>query len=193
MSVNGLFEMDFPRSGPANFKMSGTVEVFFFEIGNGFLQFQTDGYAAFGGQLGPFSLGPLNLDARVGGFVDAGSGQFGADLSGKVEICIDVELARPCAGAGADVAVSNAGFAACATLKVVKEFTGGVRFPWGDFGPEILANPGAAAYALITHIAIPCNTDGYRVAPPRPASARVAQQGGTVVSVPRGCPASPCF
>ena len=188
VTVNGLFEMDFPRSGPANFKMSGTVDVFFFEVGNGFLQFQTDGYAAFGGQLGPFEIGPLGLDARVSGFVDAGSGQFGADLSGKVEICIDVELARPCAGAGADVAVSNAGFAACATLKVVKEFTGGVRFPWDDFGPEILANPAAAAYALITHIAIPCNTDGYRVAPPRPASARVAQQGGSVVSVPRGVP-----
>ena len=188
VNVNGLFEMDFPRNGPGNFKMSGTVEMFFFEIGNGFLQFQTDGYAAFGGQLGPYSIGPLNLDARTSGFVDAGSGQFGADLSGKVEICIDVELARPCAGAGADVAVSNAGFAACATLKVVEEFTGGVRFPWRDFGPEILANPAAATYALITHIAIPCNTDGYRVAPPRPASARVAQQGGTVVSVPRGVP-----
>ena len=188
VSVNGRFEMDFPRSGPANFKMSGTVDVFFLEVGNGFLQFQTDGYAAFGGQLGPFSLGPLGLDARVGGFVDAGSGQFGADLSGKVEICIDVGVARPCAGAGADVALSNAGFAACATLKVVKTFTGGVRFPWEDFGPEILANPAAAAFALISHISIPCNTDGYRVAPPRPASARVAQQGGRVVSVPRGVP-----
>jgi hypothetical protein len=186
--VNGLFEMDFPKKGPANFKMSGTVEVAFFEVGNGFLQFQTDGYAAFGGQLGPFSIGPLNLDAKVGGFVDAGSGQFGADLSGKVEICIDVELVRPCAGAGADVALSNAGFAACATLKVVKEFTGGVRFPWKDFSPEVLANPALATYALITHIAIPCNTDGYRVPAPRPASARVAQAGGTVVRVPGGVP-----
>jgi hypothetical protein len=187
--VNGRFEMDFPRDGrPANFKLSGTVEVAFFEVGNGFLQFQTDGYAAFGGQLGPFSIGPLNLDARVGGFVDAGAGQFGADLSGKVEICIDVELARPCAGAGADVALSNAGFAACATLKVVKEFTGGVRFPWKDFSPEILANPALATYALITHVAIPCNTDGYRVPAPRPASARVAQAGGTVVRVPAGVP-----
>ena len=186
--VNGLFEMDFPKNGPANFKMSGTVEVAFFEVGNGFLQFQTDGYAAFGGQLGPFTIGPLELNAKVGGFVDAGSGQFGADLSGKVEICIDVELVRPCAGAGADVALSNAGFAACATLKVVKEFTGGVRFPWKDFSPEILANPALATYALITHIAIPCNTDGYRVPAPRPASARVAQAGGSVVSVPAGVP-----
>lgn len=189
VNVNGLFQMDFPRNGaPANFKMSGTVDIFFFEIGNGFLQFQTDGYAAFGGQLGPFSIGPLFLEASTSGFVDAGAGQFGADLSGTVEICIDVELARPCAGAGADVALSNAGFAACAKLKVVKTFTGGVRFPWKDFGPEILANPAAAAYALITHIAIPCNTDGYRVPPPRPASARVAQAGGTVVNVPRGVP-----
>lgn len=186
--VNGKFEMDFPRNGPANFKMGGTVEVAFFEIGNGFLQFQTDGYAAFGGQLGPLAIGPLNLNARVGGFVDAGTGQFGADLSGKVEICIDVALARPCAGAGADVAVSNAGFAACATLKVVEEFTGGVRFPWKDFSPEILANPALATYALITHIAIPCNTDGYRVPAPRPASARVSQAGGTVVRVPAGVP-----
>jgi len=189
VNVNGLFEMDFPRNGaPANFKMSGTVDIFFFEIGNGFLQFQTDGYAAFGGQLGPFSIGPLYLDARTSGFVDAGSGQFGADLSGEVEICLDIEFARPCGGAGADVALSNEGFAACAKLEVVEEFTGGVRFPWRDFGPEILANPVAAAYALITHIAIPCNTDGYRVPPPRPASARVAQAGGTVVNVPRGVP-----
>ena len=188
VNVNGLFEMDFPRNGPGNFKMSGTVDIFFFEVGNGFLQFQTDGYAAFGGQLGPFSLGPLNMDAQVNGFVDAGSGQFGADLSGKVELCIDVELARPCAGAGADVALSNAGFAACANFTVIKRFSGGVRFPWRDFSPEVLVSPLAASYALITHIAIPCNTDGYRVAPPRPASARVAQQGGTVVSVPRNVP-----
>ena len=189
VNINGLFEMDFPRNGaPANFKMTGTVDIFFFEIGNGFLQFQTDGYAAFGGQLGPFSIGPLFLEASTSGFVDAGAGQFGAELSGTVEICIDIELARPCAGAGADVALSNAGFAACAKLKVVKTFTGGVRFPWRDFGPEILANPVAATYALITHIAIPCNTDGYRVPPPRPASARVAQAGGTVVNVPRGVP-----
>ena len=146
VNVNGLFEMDFPRNGaPANFKMSGTVDIFFFEIGNGFLQFQTDGYAAFGGQLGPFEIEPLFLEASTSGFVDAGAGQFGAELSGTVEICIDVELARPCAGAGADVALSNAGFAACAKLKVVKEFTGGVRFPWRDFGPEILANPAAAS------------------------------------------------
>ena len=187
--VNGTFEMDFPRDGrPANFKLSGNVQVAFFRVGNGFLQFQTDGYAAFGGQLGPFTIGPLELDARVGGFVDAGNGQFGADLSGKVEICLDVELARPCAGAGADVALSNAGFAACATLKVVKEFTGGVRFPWKDFSPEILANPALATYALITHVAIPCNTDGYRVPAPRPASARVAQAGGSVVRVPSGVP-----
>ncbi|MGH2838884.1 MAG: hypothetical protein ACRDJY_11145, partial [Thermoleophilaceae bacterium] len=189
VNVNGLFEMDFPRNGPGNFKMSGTVEIFFFEIGNGFLQFQTDGYAAFGGQLGPFSIGPLFLDARASGFVDAGSGQFGADLSGEVELCIDIELTNVCAGAGADVALSNVGFAACATFELlVDEASGGVRFPWRDFGPEILANPVAAAYALITHIAIPCNTDGYSVPPPRPASARVAQSGGTVVNVPRGVP-----
>jgi hypothetical protein len=188
INVNGMFEMDFPRNGPGNFKMSGTVDVFFFTIGNGFLQFQTDGYAAFGGELGPFSLGPLFVDAQANGFVDAGSGQFGADLSGEVEICIDVELARPCGGAGADVALSNQGFAACAKLEVVEEFTGGVRFPWRDFGPEVLANPVAAAYALLTHITIPCNTDGYRVPPPRPASARVAQEGGTVVNVPDGVP-----
>ncbi|HYH59750.1 MAG TPA: hypothetical protein VD790_11100 [Thermoleophilaceae bacterium] len=188
VNVNGKFEMDFPKTGPANFKMSGTVDIFFFEIGNGYLQFQTDGYAAFGGQIGPFSLGPLYMEAQADGFVDAGAGQFGASVSGKVELCIDVELARPCAGAGADVALSNAGFAACAKLKVVKEFTGGVRFPWKDFGPEIIANPFAAAYALITHIAIPCNTNGYRVAPPRPASARVSQAGGTVVNVPKNVP-----
>lgn len=186
--LNGTFGMTLPKGGLAVLEAKGTLDMFFFRIGSGFLKFQVDSYATFGGQLGPLSLGPLSLDAKLDGFVDALSGQFGADFAGKVELCIDVALARPCASAGSDVAVSNAGFAACAKLKVVKEFTGGVRFPWKDFDPAVLNSTFAAAYALITHTEIPCNTDGYSVAPPRPAPARVAQSGGQVVHVPKGVP-----
>ena len=186
--VNGTFGMTFPKSGLVTFEASGTLDMFFFRIGSGFLKFQVDSYATFGGQVGPLSLGPLSMDAQLNGFVDALSGQFGADFAGKVQLCIDLTVDTACASAGSNVAVSNVGFAACAKLEVVEEFTAGVRSPWKDFDPSVLNNTAAAIYALITHTAIPCNTDGYSVPPPRPASARVAQSGGQVVRVPAGVP-----
>jgi hypothetical protein len=143
VNVQGNFDMTFPSSGPATFKLSGNVNVFLFGIGDGFLRFQTDGYADFGGHTG---------------------------LS-----------------AGTDAAVSNVGFAACAHLNPpdpVGPISGGVRFPWSDFEPAQLVNPLLLSAALITHLHVPCNTNGYRVPPPR-AKARAAQAAGsTLVAVP---------
>ena len=186
--VDGKFEMTFPSNGPAHFKLGGSVSVFIFEVGNGFLEFYTDGYAAFGGRV-DLDLGPLHVGANMDGFVDGTTGSYGASLAGKVELCVKFGPFKPCAGAGADVAVSNVGFAACAGFDPPDPFgpvSAGIRFPWRDFRPDMLFNPISAAVALVSHIRIPCNTDGYRTPPPR--SLRKAQSGGFTVDVAGGLP-----
>ena len=178
VKVDGTFAMTFPRSGPAHFKLTGTVSVFFFEAGNGSLEFYTDGYAAFGGQVGPLELGPLRLDARLGGFVDAGSGAFGADFAGKIELCVAIG----CGSAAAEAAVNDKGFAICVGLDPLGRI--GVRFPWNKFHPAMLANAPLALAALAEHFSPDCNTDEYRTPPPR--GLRKAQAGGLTVDVPAG-------
>jgi hypothetical protein len=178
--VDGRFDMTFPSNGdPAHFKLGGTVTVLMFEAGNAFLEFYTDGYAAFGGQVGPLELGPLTMDARLGGFVDAGSGAFGASFDGKFEVCVVLG----CGSADAEAAVNNVGFAVCVG------FLGGrigVRFPWEDFNPIMLVNPFTAAVAFLEHFTPDCNTKGYRTPPPR--ALRKAQAGGIAVDVAAGLP-----
>jgi hypothetical protein len=186
VNVVGNFDMTFPSVGPATFKLSGSVNVFLFGIGDGFLRFQTDGYADFGGHTG-LSFGPLSVNAMMEGFVDGATGRFGADLNGEISLCLKVGPFHPCGSAGSDAAVSNVGFAACAHLNPpdpVGQISGGVRFPWADFNPAQLVNPVLLSAALITHVHVPCNTNGYRVPPPR-AKARAAQAAGsTLVAVP---------
>ena len=191
VNVDGKFEMTFPANGPAEFKMSGSVNVFMFGIGDGFLRFFTDGYADFGGHTG-LSFGPLSVDANMAGFVDAPTGKFGANLDGTVKLCLKIGPFRPCAGAGADVALSNAGFAACARLKLPDppagpgDLTGGIEYPWADFDPSVLVSPLLATKSLLEHARIPCSTSKFKVVPPR---ARVARAGGGVsVSVAGGLP-----
>jgi hypothetical protein len=177
VKVRGTFTMTFPKTGPAEFRLDGTVSVFVFELGNGHLRFQTDGYADFGGHVG-LDLGPLTVDANADGFVDAGSGTFGTSVEGTVEVCVPV-----CVSAGASVALSSIGFAACGRIATG---SAGVEFPWSDFNPGILVNPVLAAEALVTHIEVPCSTDGYRIPPPR--AAQTAPGGGVAVDVPGGLP-----
>ncbi|MDQ3933371.1 MAG: hypothetical protein M3340_01925 [Actinomycetota bacterium] len=185
VGVNGKFEMTFPSSGPAHFKLSGTVSVLLFEAGNAFLEFYTDGYAAFGGQVGPLELGPLNVEARLGGFVDAGSGKYGASLDGKIAVCAPV---LGCGDTGVEFALNDQGFAVCADIGPLRA---GVRFPWDEFDPLMLVSPLYAGYALATHFTPDCNTNGYRTPPPR--GLRKAQGGGVTVDVPANLPSETIF
>ena len=194
VSADGKFTMTFPTSGPADFKLTGNVDVFMFGIGNGFLDFQSDGYAAFGGHTG-LDLGPLQVDANMDGFVDAPSGSFGADINGKAGFCLVFDLpikgdTRICGSASSEAAISNAGFAICARIDPPDPFggvSGGVEYPWSDFNPAILVNPALLTASLIDHIAIPCHADSYHSPPPRPVGARVAASG-QIVSVKSGLP-----
>jgi hypothetical protein len=151
-----------------------------FETGSGFLEFYTDGYAAFGGRIGPLELGPLNIDAQMGGFVDAGSGDFGVSLDGRIEVCAPV---LGCGDSDVEFAINNRGFAVCAGLAGLRV---GLRFPWSDFDPLMLVSPFYAALALAEHFTPDCNTDGYRTPPPR--GLRKAQSGGVTVDVPANLP-----
>ena len=110
------------------------------------LEYQTDGYAQFRGDA-DVSLGPLSVNAKAEGFVDGPTGKFGADINGEVKLCITI-VKEVCASAGADVAMSNAGFAACG--EILGE-SAGLEFPWDDFDPIVFLNPFFAAKALVTH------------------------------------------
>jgi hypothetical protein len=115
---------------------------------------------------------------EVNGFVDATSGSFGADLKGNAKACL--EFPNPfgdpvgvCGGVGADAAVSNVGFAACASIDPPDfipggPITGGLAVKWDEINPAVLYSPILLTAELVEAITIPCNTSGYRVPPPRP-------------------------
>ncbi|MCW2990986.1 MAG: domain containing protein, partial [Solirubrobacterales bacterium] len=187
VEVHGDLTMIFPDRGPGDFRLKGSVSLFFIQVGDGYLRFQTDGYAEFGGHAG-FTLGPLSLDANADGFVDATTGAYGAAIQGAVKLCADIELTEVCASAGAATALNNTGFAACATF--LGE-SGGLEYPWADFDPAAFVNPFLAAESIIGHLKFPCSTSTYHTPPPRPATrqAHAAQAaGGTAVEVEAGLP-----
>jgi hypothetical protein len=187
VQVHGDFKMTFPKSGPADFRLSGTVSLFLFEIADGSLDFQTDGYAAFGGHAG-VSLGPLSIDASMDGFIDAPTGTYGASVNGDISLCVEDPI-EICASATAGAAISSKGFAACARFNPPDPFGGfeaGLTYPWSDWNPVFLFNPAAFTVSILTHIGA-CHTDEYRVAPTR---ARAAQAGGAPVAIPGGLPTS---
>ncbi len=198
VKVNGQFTMAFPRNGPAQFSLNGDVEVFVVQIANGYLVFDTSGYARFYGHTG-LDLGPLSGGVDVNGFVDGGSGQFGADINGDAKFCMDVPLPKPagtasvCGDVGAEAAVSSIGFAACAHLsppKPVPDFSGGLAMRWDDLSPAVLASPIVATAQLIEAITVPCHTSAYRIPPPRRVSPRIARAAGQGLAVPGGLPSA---
>ncbi len=199
VNIDGRFDMTFPSHGPADFKMSGAVSFFVFDIATGYLDFQSDGYAGFGGEVGG-DFGPIHIAASADGFVDATNGNFGADVKG--DACVNISFDVPitgntvdlgCVGLGGEIAVSNAGFAACASFNVPAygEASGGIDYPFADFSPALLLNPAALTVSIIAHLSFPCHAGRYHV-PPRPAvssaTARAAQAGGTAVTLPAGNP-----
>lgn len=189
VSVDGRFDMTFPpKPKPLDFKMSGTVKVLFLGLADGFLNFQADGYAAFGGHAG-LDLSVLSLDANVNGFVDGSKGAFGADA--KAQMCVDLKFGPfsfPCVAG--ELALNNNGLAACAEADLpepVGRQSAGIELPWSDVSPAVLVSPPALAYTIASHLAFPCHTDAYR-SPPRAATARLAAVGDTTVTVPAGVP-----
>ena len=185
VEVHGDFTMTFPKQGPADFRLKGTVGVFLFQLADGSLDFQSDGYAAFRGHAG-VDLGPLSIDAKMDGFVDATTGNYGAGLDGRVALCVKQPL-EICASATTAAAVSNKGFAVCVRFNPPDPFGGfeaGLTYPWADFKPIFVYSPYLFGVSLVAHVG-GCHTDEYRVPPPR---ARAAQAGATVVDVPAGLP-----
>ncbi|MHB8660193.1 MAG: hypothetical protein ACYC91_20100 [Solirubrobacteraceae bacterium] len=187
VKVDGDFRMTFPAQGPADFRLKGSVALFLIQIGDGSLDFQSDGYAAFRGHES-LDLGPLRVNGNLAGFIDATTGQYGANIDGRVALCVTSPV-KLCAAASAGAAISNKGFAACAHFDPpdpIGGFEAGLTYPWADFNPDLLVNPTALALSLIDHIGL-CHTAEYTVPPPRPLAARSAQTG-TAVVVPAGLP-----
>jgi hypothetical protein len=191
IKVRGDLTMTFPSRGPADFRLKGTIGVFMFDIADGELNFQSDGYAAFRGHAG-LELGPLEADVNMDGFVDAPSGQYGASLNGRVALCvkvdIEIDVVRVCGNVTAAAAVSSKGFAACARINPpdpVGGFEVGLSYPWSDWSPAYLVNPLAFGASLVGHLG-GCHVESYKIPPPR---ARIAQADGSrIVDVPAGLP-----
>lgn len=191
VNVDGSFLMRFPPNGPADFTMKGRLSLFILQIASGYLNFQSDGYAAFGGRAGG-SFGPLRINADTNGFVDATTGTYGATLNGEVGLCIDIPgWGTECANAAARSAVSSKGIAGCVGFSLpepIGRVEGGLSFPWTAFDPLMYFNPVYAAAKVAAHIHAGCRVDEYVTPPPRPAPARVAQAGGTSFAIPSGLP-----
>jgi hypothetical protein len=193
VKVDGEFTMTFPSNAPAKFHMGGTVNVFLFEIGNGNLDFQTNGYATFDGHTGlevMFAGTGFDLNGNLEGFVDARNGKFGAKLDGSAQVCMWFVVPL-CTEAGIETAVSDVGLALCGRFTIPisgAKKTGGLRFPWADFEPIYLQYPALMIPALIAHIRTPCNTDGYYLPPPSSPGSAPTRAGSTEVSVRSGLP-----
>jgi hypothetical protein len=197
VKVNGEFTMTFPDTGPASFVLKGVVDVLTVEIGDAFLEFETDGYAQFGGES-HLELGPLTGGMKVEGFVDGTDGQFGADMNGDAQFCL--EFPNPfgddipiCGGVGTSAAVSSIGFAACASLDpplLDDDITAGLELRWDDVDPGALFNPILATAQLIEAISIPCDTGPYTIPPPRPAPRSLKQAGGQAFAIDGGLPSA---
>jgi hypothetical protein len=195
ITANGRFDMVFPRSGPASFRIGGDVQALLFgTLGDGFVRFQTDGYATFGGHAG-LNAGPLEIDANLDGFIDAPTGQFGGELRGSFQLC----LLGGCYGTGVSSALSSKGFAACVHVALPKppaplpdpgSVDAGVKFPWTDFTGAELVNPLALTAQLATHITFSCSTSDFHAPPPAAATAAsgVVASGAITVSLPSANP-----
>ncbi len=198
VKVNGQFTMTFPPNGPGKFSLNGDVDVFVVQIANGYLVFDTSGYARFYGHTG-LDLGPLSGGVDVNGFVDGANGQFSADINGDAKFCMNVKgppaigTVNVCGDVGAAAAVSSIGFAACAHLNPpdpIGGFSGGLAMRWDDLSPAVLASPVVATAQLIEAITVPCHTSAYRIPPPRPVAAGIAARAGQGLAVPSGLPSA---
>jgi hypothetical protein len=186
VKLDGTARFTVPAAGPAEFKAEGKLSAAMFKVATARLRFQTDGYADFNAQVEQ-DLTLLNFNAALEGFVDAHAGEWGADLKGSICLGLDVGCL------GGEAAASPRGLAVCGTL-----FGGsaGVRVSWEKF-QEISESIAStiltpvvgevnAARIIVDNLAVPCNTSGFRVPPPR---ARAAQAGtGAVATVPAGLP-----
>lgn len=194
VKLNGKFTMTFPKGRPASFRFDGGVELFLIHVGDGFMLFQSDGYAQFGGGS-QLSIGPLSGGVDVNGFVEAGSGRYGADISGNAQICLEVDVGIDtipvCGSVGAEAAVSSIGFAACARINPpdpIGGFSGGLAVRWADVSPAVLASPIVAGAQIIDSIAIPCSTAGYRIPPQRQVAKGQRRAGAEAFAVDGGLP-----
>ncbi len=174
ISATGRFRMTFPDKGPGVFKLAGSVKVLTISVADGSVEYHTDGYAAFRGNA-QVDFGPLKGQARMDGFVDARTGDWGASMGVGTSLCRDVEdptgQAPPrqvCTG-DLEVALSQIGLAACAGDV-------GISFRWEE--TDDLGFP-------FTALTVDCDTGPYKVPPPR---GRVAADGAVTFEVPRRLP-----
>lgn len=192
----GTFTMVFPKQGPSSFRLDGTVSLFLFQLGKAFVEFQTDGYAAFGGEVA-LDLGPVHAGGKVEGTVDGPTGHFGAGLDGDVCINLKIEsFDAGCVGLGISTGISDYGFAACVNVSVPppvsvitgSEITAGLELPWKDVPVSAFFNPIEAIGVLFSHLEIPCSTADYKVPQRGPVSRALRQAGGTAVQLEAGAP-----
>ncbi len=212
--VNGKATADFPQGRPGQFAILGDVSLLGFDIAEGRLRYQTDGYADFAVDVHQ-DFAVLDLNGHFDGFVDAAAGDAAARFNGSV--CLSFGF--PCiAGASLSGSVSKRGLAICGGASV------------GDFGSAVpkdpltgrpvlppdatkgdsvsagvvftpleslrnasatiaaagLAAPIVGAAIVADHLRLPCHAEALSVPPPRPRAAGGA--AGRAVDVSGGLP-----
>jgi hypothetical protein len=184
--VRGTAKVTIPDTGPAEFKGTGTLTAALIQVATASVRYQTDGYADFNATINQ-DLTLLNIKAKMEGFIDAGAGDWGADINGSICLAADVGCL------GGDAAAGTHGVAICGTL-----FGGsaGIRATWPqiqDISESIASTllipvfgEVNAARLVVSALAIPCDTKGFKTPPPRAASAQAG--GGPIVAVPGGLP-----
>jgi len=196
ITADGKFTMTFPSSGPAKFQLDASIDLLALTIGQGELKFDTSGYAAFKGGS-HVTLGPLAGDVNVNGFVDATGGQFGAQATGSLKMCVTIDVGPEdidlCAGVGTDFALSSIGFAACASFDApapIDDFSAGLEQRWDELDPAVIASPIILTKEILTAITFSCSTSGYAIPPPSKtrAARAIRAAGGAAFALAGGLP-----
>ena len=187
ITASGTFTMIFPPSGPATFRLAGNVKVVGITVGEGFVQFRTDGYAQLGGKS-ELEIGPLSGGVGVSGFVQAQTGRFSLDIGAGASICYTLEdpsgllpPAQDCDVVGVGAVISSIGLAACAGDDDGL-VSAGLALRWDEVEPALLLSPVLLTIQIIKAISIPCNTSDYSIPPP----ADVAALGPAAADLPKG-------
>lgn len=210
--VNGKATADFPQGKPGQFAILGDVSLLDFDIAEGRLRYQTDGYADFNVDVHQ-DFAVLNLIGHFDGFIDAASGDAAARLNGSV--CLSFGF--PClAGASLDGSISRRGLSICAGASIGDFGEAFPKLPGGEpilpegykagdsvsagvqFTLEGLRNASATIAEagifapivgvgiIVDHLRLPCHSEALQAPGPR-----IRSRGSAVtraVSVPAGLP-----
>jgi hypothetical protein len=135
IGVTGTVSITFINGGPVVMEVDGQGSVHGFQIANGKLVFQTNGYFEVDGNV-DIDLAVAELKAGINAFVDLPAKEFSSDLNGELLVGgYDI--------ASAQAVISSLGVAACGSAFGVNA---GFGYPWGG-SPDVSVGLGGCDIA----------------------------------------------